>query len=327
MAVAVLALAAAVFYTYQISRPASTNPRPVEFTIEQGQSSTAISQNLKAAELIRSPFFFELYAWQTGLDNKLQPGEYQLPGNLSLKDILKILTAVKLIKEKQIRIIEGWTFENIGEYLEQEGVATKDEFMNVVQYKQQWWENYDFLALKPRDVDLEGYLFPDTYRVYEGAKLQTVLVKMLDNFDKKITSELRAEIVRQGKTLHEILTLASILEKEVNTYEDRRTAAGIFYKRLNLGMPLQADSTVNYVSGKNVSRATQSDLQIDSPYNTYKYRGLPPGPICNPGLSAIKAAIYPEATSYLYFLTTPDGEVIYSKTHAEHVAAKAKYYP
>ena len=324
---AIIILLMAVFYNYQISRPASTNPRLVNFMIESGQSSTAISQNLINAELIRSPIFFELYAWLSGSDDKLQPGQYQLPGNLSIKDVLKIITAVKLIKEKQIRIIEGWTLTDIGEYLEQQGIAAKDEFMTAVQHKQQWWDNYNFLVDKPRDVDLEGYLFPDTYRIYEGAKLQTVLVKMLDNFDRKITPELRAEIKKQDKTLHEIITLASILEKEVNAYEDRRTIAGIFYRRLSLGMGLQSDSTLNYVTGVDVARNARENLDLDSPYNTYKYRGLPPGPISNPGLSAIKAAIYPRSVPYLYFLTTPDGVVIYSRTYEEHVAAKAKYYP
>lgn len=325
--VAILFLAAVVYYQWQINRPATSNSRLTNFVIEPRQSSTEISQNLKTAGLIKNPWILELYAWQNDLDDKIQAGEYQISANLSIKEILKILTSIKLASEKQITIIEGWTLKEIGQYLESQGIIKSADFTIAVQKKQSWWDDYDFLAEKPRDVDLEGYLFPDTYRIYQGATVKDILVKMLNNFDKKLTPELRAEIEKQGKTLHEILTLASVLEKEVNTYEDRRTVAGIFYKRLNLGMPLQADSTVNYVTGKKVSRATTADLKIDSPYNTYKYRGLPPGPIGNPGILAIKAAIYSEATPYLYFLTTPAGEVIYSKTHAEHVAAKAKYYP
>jgi UPF0755 protein len=148
---------------------------------------------------------------------------------------------------------------------------------------------------------------------------------MLDNFDKKLTQDLRDEIARQKKTIFEIVTMASILEKEVQTDEDRAMVADIFWRRLKAGMPLQADSTINYITGKSDSRANLTDIQIDSPYNTYKYPGLPVGPIGNPGLSAIKAAIYPKANGYWYFLTTDDGKVIYAKSFDEHKANKAKY--
>jgi UPF0755 protein len=326
LAATVLVLVAVAFYTYQINRPNSKNPQSVNFVIEPGQSSMQIGQNLKKAGLIKNPVLFEFYAWQKGLDDKLQAGEHQIPTNLSIKDILKILTTIKLIEEDKITIIEGWTLKDIANYLDKRGIANYDDFMKAVQKKASWWDEYDFLKKKPRDVDLEGYLFPDTYRIYKGATIEDILRKMLDNFNKKLTPEMQKEIARQDKSIHEILTLASILEKEVNTEEDRKKVAGIFYKRLNIGMPLQADSTINYVTGKNVSRASRSDTETDSPYNTYKYRGLPPGPINNPGISAIKAAIYPQSTPYLYFLTTPDGQVIYSRTHDEHVAAKAKYY-
>ena len=190
-----------------------------------------------------------------------------------------------------------------------------------------WWDDYDFLLSKPRNLDLEGYLFPDTYRIFRDASIKDVVQRTLNNFDQKLTPELRNEIERQGKTIHDIITLASILEKEVSTDYDRAMVADIFYKRIKIGMPLQADSTVNYVTGKSESRSTIIDTKTDDPYNTYKYKGLPPGPICNPSLSAIKAAIYPKANNYYYFLTTPDGQVIYSQTHDQHVAAKAKYYP
>ena len=141
----------------------------------------------------------------------------------------------------------------------------------------------------------------------------------------KLTAELRAEIKRQGKTIHEILTLASIIEKEVSSDKDRKLVADIFYKRLDAGVALQADSAVNYVTGKSTPRASAQDLAKESPYNTYRYRGLPPGPIASPGLSAILAAVYPTANPYWYFLTTPAGQAIYSKTFEEHVANKAKY--
>jgi UPF0755 protein len=149
---------------------------------------------------------------------------------------------------------------------------------------------------------------------------------MLDNFNKKLTPELVTEINKQQKTVHEIITLASIIEKEVSNDNDRKLVADIFYKRLEKGIGLQSDATVNYVTGKSTTRPSAQDLAVDSPYNTYKYKGLPPGPISNPGISAILAAIYPTSNPYFYFLTTPDGKVIYSKAYQEHLQAKAQYY-
>ncbi|MCH7623546.1 MAG: endolytic transglycosylase MltG [Nitrospinae bacterium] len=216
--------------------------------------------------------------------------------------------------------------EEIADYLYQLGIAQPKEFFDVIQKKADWWDNYDFLISRPRSADLEGYLFPDTYRVFRDASIKEIVQKMLDNFDNKISDELMVEIKRQGKTVHDILTLAAIIEKEVVGDKDRKIVADIFYKRLDAGMALQADSTVNYDSGASNARSSAKDLEIDSPYNTYKYRGLPPGPIANPGLSSILAAIYPETNPYWYFLTTPDGEAVYNVTFEEHVEDKNKYY-
>ena len=229
-------------------------------------------------------------------------------------------------KEKTLTFIEGWTNRQIAEYLSGQGFGTIQDFLSIVEKKSGWWDNYEVLFSRPKDRDLEGYLFPDTYRVYGDSAISDIIKKMLANLENKLTANLRLEIKSQDKTIHEILTLASILEKEVSTDYDRAMVADIFYKRIGVGMPLQADSTVNYVSGKSESRAAGIDLNIDNPYNTYKYNNLPPGPICNPGLSSIKAAVYPLKNNYWYFLTTPDGKVIYSETFEQHVAAKNKYY-
>ena len=254
-------------------------------------------------------------------------GQYLLAQNLNIKEIAQILSrGAGVTKEITLTFIEGWNNKDIAKYLAEKGIAQPNDFYEVVQKKADWWDDYDFLLSKPRNLDLEGYLFPDTYRIFRDASIKDVVQRTLNNFDQKLTPELRNEIERQGKTIHDIITLASILEKEVSTDQDRQMVADIFYKRIEAGIALQADSTVNYATGKSVSRATAEDLKIDSPYNTYKYKGLPPGPISNPGISAIRAAIYPSRNSYWYFLTTPEGKVIYSKTFEEHKAAKAKYY-
>ena len=178
----------------------------------------------------------------------------------------------------------------------------------------------------PIGVDLEGYLFPDTYRIYNDASADDILEKMLDNFDTKLSRELRDEIASQGKSIHDIVTMASIIEKEVAVKDDMAIVSGILYKRMEIGMRLEVDSSVNYVSGKSDPSVTYVDLQIDSPYNTYKYDGLPPGPICNPGLQAIQAAVYPGTSSYLFYLNRQDtGETIFSKNFDEHIRNKNKY--
>ncbi|MFA6382658.1 MAG: endolytic transglycosylase MltG [Candidatus Buchananbacteria bacterium] len=320
-------LASWFFYLYILDTAISRDAQLKEFIVEPGWGSTKISQELEKQGLISNSWVFELYVWFKGVSSKLQDGQYFLAKNLSIKEIAQILSrGAGVTKEVNLTFIEGWNNEEYADYLTQKGISSKTDFLAVIQKKADWWDESDFLASKPRNLDLEGYLFPDTYRIYHDAAIKDIVRKMLDNFGKKLTPELRAEITRQGKTIHEIVTLASILEKEVSSETDRKLVADIFYKRLKAGMPLQADSTVNYVTGKGVSRSTAVDTKIDNPYNTYKYKGLPPGPICNPGLSAITAAIYPQANPYWYFLTTPDGQVIYSKTHDEHVKAKAKYY-
>lgn len=323
----IVTLAVGAYFVRILNSPNSDSAEWTSFVINEGWGSQKISQELEQAGLISNYYVFELYVWFKGLNSKLQPGNYSLANNLTMPEMAQILSrGPGLSREMTLTFIEGWDENDYAKYLIQAGLA-KDEsdFLSIIQKKADWWDNYEFLGSKPRNLDLEGYLFPDTYRVYRDASISDIVEKMLDNFDDKLTSELRKEIKIQGKTIHEVITLASIVEKEVSTYEDRQMVADIFLKRLKQGMGLQSDATVNYVTGGSSLRPTEKETTIDNPYNTYKYRGLPPGPICNPSLSAIKSVIYPTGNPYYYFLTTPDGRVIYSRTHDEHVAAKAKY--
>lgn len=316
------------FYWYEITSPNTPTDAVAEFIIYPGQGSTVISNRLKVDGLIRSPRSFQLYTWIHGISSRLLPGTYQIPRNLTIPQVATMLYSGEAVsKERTLTFIEGWSNQEIASYLEQQHVVTAVDFFAAVQKKADWWDSYPVLATRPRDRDLEGYLFPDTYRVFKDATAQDIVKKMLDNLEQKITPDVRYEITRQGKTIHQILTLASIIEKEVSRDDDRKLVADIFYKRIAAGIGLQSDATVNYVTGKGTTRPSLDDLKQDTPYNTYTHRGLPPGPICNPSLSSIMATMYPTANPYYYFLTTPDGTVIYSKTHVEHVAAKAKYYP
>jgi UPF0755 protein len=244
-------------------------------------------------------------------------------------------------KEENVTILEGWRNTDIinnfaGRWSEEEivsqiGKRNIDGLPMKQKMKTDWKNQFSFLSTKPENLSLEGYLFPDTYRIYASSTPKDLVNKMLNNFDNKLTLEMREEIERQGKTIHEIITMASIIEKEAPIFgqkdlKDAKIVAGIFYNRLDLGMALQSDATLSYVFDDKKPVHSGDKLDIDSPYNTYKYRGMIPGPICNPGIAAIEAAIYPTETDYLYFLTTLDGSQIhYAKNHDEHVRNKYKY--
>ena len=183
----------------------------------------------------------------------------------------------------------------------------------------------EMIRLKLPGENLEGFLFPDTYQFPLRVSGEEVVKKMRDNFDKKLTPDLKKEIQRQGKTISEIITMASLIEKEVSKNEDKELVSGILWKRLKNNIPLQVDATITYITGKRTTKISKEETQIDSPYNTYKYLGFPPGPICNPGIDSIKAAIYPKNSEYWYYLSTPEGKTIFSKTLEEHNIAKEKY--
>jgi len=297
---------------------------PLTIAIEPGWSDERIIEELDNKNILRSVIFSRIYLLITSTNDSLQAGSYKFEGNVSAYDLFSALVAGSdEFREKNITFIEGWTMEDMASYLEREGIIEKTAFIEGAKI------NYGFPSVSrlPKGRTLEGYLFPDTYRVFHDITAEELVRKMLENFELKVTDEMRNALIKDGRTLDEAIILASILEREVKTYEDKGRASGVFLNRLKAGIPLQADSTVNYITGKSTPRASSEDITVDSPYNTYKYRGLPPGPISNPGLDSIKAAIYPEKNGYYYFLTTPDGHAIFSKTLDEHNINKRRYYP
>jgi UPF0755 protein len=245
------------------------------------------------------------------------------------------LAASRLREERVLKVLEGWSNQQIGEELFRIGHPAATSFQNAVSASSspKYLADFDFLADKPDVASLEGYLFPDTYRIYASSTAEEVIYRLLSNFDRKLSAEMRAEISRQGKTVYEIVTMASLIEKEAaidqgKSNDDARIISGIFWNRIKNGQALQSCATLAYILGVNKQQYSEADTKIDSPYNTYLYRGLPYGPIANPGLAAIEAAIYPEYTEYNYFLT-PAGskQMIFSKTYDEHLHNKAKYLP
>lgn len=292
------------------------------FSIEKGESFFRIAQNLEKENLIKSQFYFEIYLISKNQFRKLQTGEYLLSPSMTIPEIAQKIVSGDVIKEK-ITIIEGWNLRDIGWYFENRGMFQTEDLFEIA--KKDFSEDLDFLKDKPKNLDLEGYLFPDTYEIKRGGSLEEIVREMLQNFNRKLKPELREEISRREKNIFEIVTIASMSEKEVKDSEDKKLVSGILWKRLENGIPLQVDATISYITGKKTVKIPLEDFQIDSPYNTYKYKGLPLGPICNPGLNSIKAAIEPEYSDYWYYLSTPEGKTIFSKTLKEHNIAKAKY--
>ncbi len=316
----ILAIILFVFlFLIQIYLPNSGNSEEYEFFIKKGESVSTIANNLKEKGLIRNESLFKGYVWITKNSSNLKSGRYMLSKNLSLNDIVEMFVNAKT-QGMEITLIEGWDKQDMAEYFEKKHICTKKEFLDAIS---DFSEDIGILMDKPENMDLEGYIFPDTYKLGDDFDLNSIIKKTVLNLDKKIDEELRQEIEKQEKTVFEIITMASLIEKEVIAKEDKEIVSGILWKRLESDMPLQVDATINYLSGKDV--IYQEDLGIDSLYNTYKYLGLPPGPICNPGLDSIIAAIYPQKTVYWYYLSKPDKTTVFSKTLKEHNIARARY--
>jgi len=276
------------------------------FSVERGQSLFQIAENLEKEGLIKNKSLFDFYVITKGISRKLQAGEYYLSSSMNIVGITKKIISGEVAK-REVTIPEGFTIKQIEERLN----------------------------LKLPEADLEGFLFPDTYQFSYGVSAEEVVRKMLDNFDKKL-APYQNEISGAGLTLFETITMASLLEKEVKTKEEKEIVSGIFWKRIKEGRTLDSCATIAYIlrredwaagawTFEEMRKEIARGKEIDSPYNTYKYLGLPLGPICNPGLESIMAAICPQNSEYWYYLSTPEGETVFSKTLEEHNTAQAKY--
>lgn len=314
----ILFAAGGFFYVYhQINTPLAVKGETKEVTIEKGLGVKAIGRQLESEGLIRDANYFNLYIYLSNVKN-LQAGDYSLSPSMSIPEIINILASGKVVSHDiKITIPEGFTLKQIDDQLARSGLIQPGELINL--NPSPITNRYSLVS------GLEGYLFPDTYIFDKKSTTQDIVQKMLDNFDKKVTPEMRAEIEKQGRTLNDVIIMASIVQQEASSTEEMSRIAGVFYNRIAIDMPLQSDATVNYITGKGLRQATTEDTKIDSPYNTYKYRGLPPTPICNPGLDAIKAAIRPEKNDYYYFLHPLNAPTVFSKTEEDHRANKAKW--
>ena len=327
-------------YFKKIDTPASDDSGETNLVVSRGEGVKKIGNNLFSKKLINSKFYFEFYIWQKGLESDFKAGTYNLRKDLNIKEIVEVLVGGETIdEEREIKIIEGWTIFDIANYFENEGMFQREELMELVGFPrvdyrkdkevkklENFYEKFDFLDDKPWFYSYEGYLFPDTYEIYKDASLEDIVLKMFSNLGRKLTPKMREDIKKQEKSIFEIITMASIIQKEVRSEKDMRMVSGIFWNRLGDNHPLQSCASLAYILGINKKVYSIEDTKISSPYNTYQNIGLPPGPISNPGLKAIEAAIYPTKTDYYFFLSkSKNGETVFSRTLQEHNLNKAKY--
>jgi len=298
----------------------------VEVEIPKGASTEEIANILKENNLISSALYFRIIAKFYGNDSLFQYGSYVFNTGMDEEEIMSmLLTEGEKRETVQFTIPEGYTVEQIADKLDNEGICEGSDFLEAV-YEANY--GYKFMDQIPeRNVKLQGYLFPDTYEVYTDASAEDIISTMLKRFDSIFTDEYYARAEELGYSVDEIITIASIIEKEVKVPTERATVSGVIYNRLNIEMNLEMCSTVMYALGKPRERLLYEDLEIESPYNTYINSGLPVGPIANPGAESIKAALYPEDHDYLFFVLVNEetGEHQFNTTLDAHNAAKHKY--
>ncbi len=297
--------------------------KEVIIEIPNGSNTKDIATILKNEGLIRDTYIFRLVAKIEGKDSLLKSGKYDFNNKMSLKEILNYLVTGGIKKETYVFTIpEGFKINQIINRLSEEGLVDKERFMSLVNNINIFKNEYEFLKEVPKELNLEGYLYPDTYEIYVDATEEEIIRKMLNEFEKNYYSHIEEKAKDLDLSINEVITLASIIEKEAKLDEERKKISAVFHNRLKKGMLLQSCATVQYALGERKERLTYDDLEIDSKYNTYIYKGLPPGPIASPGLKSIIAAVNPEDVNYLYFVANKDGSHTFSVNYRDHQNAK-----
>ena len=323
LAILVLAMIGVVIFKSKINESAGNDWTQKTIVIETGESSASITKKLADNGIIKDTKLFDIYLRTSGKAQAIKAGNHTLGANMTMPEILDNLSKSE-ISEVWITIPEGWRIDQIAAYLENKKLVRARDFAKqaiVDDYK----ADYDFLQYLPTGTTLEGYLFPDTYKVAAEPTADSVIRKMLDNFGEKFDQKYRDDATSQNWPIQKLITFASIVEKESGRDADREIIAGIFKNRLDQDMPLQSDATVTYITGRPDTRPTIEETKTESPYNTYLHTGLPPGPVGNPGIKAVQDALYPTKTPYLYFISDADGVAHFASTYEEHQANIERY--
>ncbi len=307
-----------------LDRPAGTHDAPADFEVIEGEAANQVVERLRDIGVVNDPLLLRAYLRYRGMDVGIEAGRYRLSGGMTVRELAEALQTARA-PAVQLTVIEGWRLEQIALALRDTRLGLGDqEFIDAAHARP---PGYSFSSLLPEPPTLEGLLFPDTYQLTLDATAEEVLHAMLDNFERRVDGELRQGFAQQGLGLYQAVTLASIVEREAAVPDERPLIASVFLNRLAAGMNLDADPTVQYALGLQPdgswwkSPLTATDLQLDSPYNTYRYPGLPPTPIASPGLSSLRAVAFPAQSAYFYFRALCDGSGrhAFAKTFEEHL--------
>ena len=314
-----------------IQTPASSDSTAMVFTINPGETAATIAPRLQRDGLVSDGQLFLYVVRYRGVDAQLEAGEYELRPNMTMDEIIDTLQHGRL-QEVSITIPEGRRAEEVAALLQEQGLVDSEVFFALVRSGS---DGYDFLANRPAEAptSLEGFLFPETYRIPKDYDAAQILDLLLGTFGERFTPEMVQAAAQKGMSVYQVVTLASIVEREAVVAEERSIIADVYLNRLEQGMYLQSDPTVQYALGYQeesgqwwkIPMSLEVDMQVDSPYNTYLYGGLPPGPICSPGLASIQAVLEPADTAYLFFFSKFDGSHAFAETYEEHLQNQELY--
>jgi UPF0755 protein len=309
----------------ELDQMAGSDDTPVTFVVEPGETAVEIADRLKQAGLVSDAELFRRYVQYHGLDAGIEAGDFVLRQTMTIPEIAQALQKGQR-PEQVVTIQEGLRLEQVAALVAEQTGIPEDGFLALAT---DGWRDaglpFDFLADLPPSATLEGFLFPDTYRLPENATALDLLGRMLETFDRRVAPEMRAAAANRGLDVYELATLASIIEREAVIDEERPLIAGVYHNRLESGWFLGACPSVQYALGTPDDwwpRFTLEATEVDSPYNTYRNLGLPPGPICSAGLASLEAAAYPADTDYFFFLadcTKDDGSHLFAVTEEEHL--------
>ncbi len=315
------AVLGSVWLDRQLNQPANPGPGKVRVVVPQGASFHQVSATLHHAGLIDSELVFDLYARSRHLDRGIEAGAYSLDRGLSM---VQILTALRTARPEEffVTIPEGFTILKTAQKLDLDGVLKGKDYIDAATRGQ---FDVDFLKGRSPGASLEGFLFPETYLIPRGAAALDLVRVQVQEFGRHWDDTRKAQAVQRKLSALQIVTLASIIEREAKFDEDRRLVASVMYNRLAINMPLQADATVLYARGVWQATVSHDDRKVDSPYNTYLHPGLPPGPIANPGLKSLDAALQPAQSDYFFYLSDPQGHNHYARTNDEFARLLKQY--
>ena len=285
-------------------------------TVAPGMTNADIATMLQNKKMINSPGFFRLQSKFARMERSLQAGEYEIMSGMSNWEIIGLFSKGQ-VRHKTLTIPEGYTIEQIAKKIEESGLGSAEEFKKAAKD----YAPYSYMETDNSNVifKAEGFAYPSTYYLSPGSTEKEILSVMVKEFDEQLTEDIRQKAKEKNMSIRDLVSLASLVEKEAVFPEERPIIAGVFLKRLQIKMPLQSDTTIQYILGVQKKEISIADTKIDSPYNTYLYAELPPGPIASPSISTINAVLEPKQTNYLYFVADLEGHHHFTETYQEHL--------